>query len=258
MYRNLFLLFILIISSRTVFAQGEIQTEKEIFFRNERSIGILFNNNGIGIDYRYGKFINAYKKHLYEINLNNLKHYKEVKIVNPWYPSLNRYVYGKVNTVFDINAGKGRQNVYFFKQDAGSVEIRSFYFAGFSLAVLKPIYYKVRYSQDLEKYEKFDPVLHRSSDIIGKAGYFYGIDETFIIPGIYIKAGVSFEYAKRDFQIRALEAGVTVNAFLQTPEIMAQIDNQQIVISVFLLYRFGKVFHGAQFKNLNTKENSGF
>jgi hypothetical protein len=35
-----------------VFSQGDIDEQKKIFYRNERSISILLNSNGLGINGR--------------------------------------------------------------------------------------------------------------------------------------------------------------------------------------------------------------
>lgn len=243
----------LFISIKTTFSQGELRTEKEIFIRNEWSLGITVLNNGWGFDYRYGKHINAFKKHLYEINFNTIRHPKEIKLSNPFWPSTSRYVYGKVNNSYDFKIGKGRQKTLFTKEDKGSVEVRLVYFGGISLNMLKPIYYEVRRTGDIYETIKFNKSL-TVYDIIGKASFFKGITETDFVPGAYTRLAVSFEHGKLDSQIRAVEAGVSVYGYLKPLEIMISGQTTQFFVSIFVNYRFGKVFHGAQFKNLNEKD----
>ena len=82
-----------------------------------------------------------------------LKHPKEYKLSNPYSQSAGTFVFGKLNTVFYLRGGIGRQHELFKKADLGGIAIRYFYTVGPVLAIYKPIYYKVLYRSQLMSYE---------------------------------------------------------------------------------------------------------
>jgi hypothetical protein len=135
----------------------------------------------------------------------------------------------------------------FHKKNHGSIAIRYFYSIGPSIALQKPIYYKilvpVNDSLYIEREEKFNPDIHTSGDISGKASFFTGIDEIGIIPGAFIKTGFNVEFSQSENIIHTLEAGVMFQAYLNNLDLMAVDDNQQFLFVLFLSYRFGKIIN---------------
>jgi len=229
----------------TAHAQGELDEQQKVFFRNERSYAIILNSDGFGLSYREAKRKDYLNKRLLEIDLGTLKHPKEYKISNPYYPGYGSYVFGKLNSVFFVRAGVGHQHEIFQKTDLGGIAVRWFYSAGPALALYKPIYYNVLYPVSLEsaeiREEKFDVSLHQSIDILSKASFTKGLNETKVMPGIYAKGGFNFEYSRQDKVIHAVELGVQVNAFPKTIPIMASTDNKALFFSLFVSYRFGVI-----------------
>jgi len=226
-------------------AQGELSDQPRIFYRNEKSIGVLLTSNGYGISGRYAKRINARKKTIYELDFIGIKHPKEVKITN-YYSSNKSYVFGKLNSFFDIRVGYGRQKEMFRKVDRGGISIRRYYSFGPSLGILKPVYYEVIETNTTDpnnnylKQEKFDPSIHQGY-IWGKASFFKGFNEISVVPGAYGRFGLTFEYSRHDITLHALEAGVALDIFPKEIPIMATEKNNFIFFSLFVGYRFGKV-----------------
>jgi hypothetical protein len=220
--------------------QGEVP---KVFYKNEKTLGLNLNTNGWGIGYRFGDRINYFEKRIYEVDFSILKHPKEVKSSSAF--SSESFVFGKLNSVFDLRLGYGKQNEMFSKRDPGSVAVRYFYSVGASVAFLKPIYYEVLYALNDSVYgiqeEKFNADIHTSGDINGKSSFFTGFSEIKVVPGAYFKTGFNFEFSQTETIIHALEAGVMIQAYLQDLEIMAVDDNQQFYLTLFLSYRIGKI-----------------
>ena len=82
--RKLLIAVFIIIGVSSVYAQGELDQQQKVFFRNERSFGISLNTDGIGFGYRGAKRIDFRNKRLLEIEGGSLKHQKEYKISNPY------------------------------------------------------------------------------------------------------------------------------------------------------------------------------
>lgn len=229
--------------SVSVYAQGELNEQQKVFFRNERSFAILLNSNGIGISYRESKRIDFLNKRFFEIEAGTLKHPKEYKVSNP-YSQSQSFVFGKLNSTFYLRGGIGRQHEIFKKADLGGIAIRYFYSAGPVIALYKPIYYRVLYPSPYTnlyeiKEEKFEASFSLPQEIYGKASFFKGVRETKVLPGLFAKGGFNFEYSKEDKVIHAIELGGQINAFPKKIPIMAGSDNRTIFLSLFVSYRFG-------------------
>lgn len=227
------------------FPQGEIDEQEKVFYRDERSFGLLLHTSGYGISYRYGKRINYADKRLYEVGGYIYRDLKEVKITNPYWPNNRSFVFGKLNSLSYLNFGYGFQREIFRKFDVGGVAIRYFFTGGPSLALYKPIYYDVLYPVSLRDYvirtEKFNESLHQSSDIFGRAGFFKGLDETKLVPGIFGKAGFNFEYSRYDRVLHSVEIGGMFHAFARKIPVMANDKKTQLIPALYISYRFGKV-----------------
>jgi len=231
-----------------VYSQELPEEAPKVFYKNEKTLGLNLNTNGWGIGYRFGDRINYFEKRIYEVDFSILNHPKEIKSSSAF--SSESFIFGKLNNVFDLRFGYGKQNEMFAKRDPGSVAIRYFYSVGASVAFLKPIYYEVLYPLNDSVYgvqeEKFNADIHTSGDINGKSSFFTGFDEIKVVPGAYFKTGFNFEFSQSETVIHALEAGVMIQAYLQNLEIMAVDDNQQFYFTLFISYRIGKIVNAQE------------
>lgn len=247
--RFLFSVLLLSVFTVGVYCQETDNDMPKIFYRNEKTLGVQLNTNGWGFGYRFGDRINYFEKRNYEVDLSIIKHPKEVKSSSSFITS-ESFVFGKLNYIFDLRAGYGKQNEMFSKRDPGSIAIRYFYSFGPSVAILKPIYYKILYPVNDSVYgvreEKFNADIHTSGDISGKASFFKGFDEITLVPGAYLKAGVNFEFSQAETLVHALEAGIMIQAYLNDLKIMAVENNQQFYFTLFVSYRFGKIVNAQE------------
>ena len=244
---------ILIISgflfSAETMAQGEIDDEARIFYRNERTFAGTLSSTGWSAGMQFAKRVNAFKSMIYGGEIGSLRHPKEYKSQSPYVGGWGTgYVFGKTNEVVCLRFGTGLQKEIFGKYDKGGIAIRYFYSGGLSLALMKPVYYAKIVGYDyqrlkiLTKESLFDPDYMQSIyDIYDKKSFFMGIDEIKLDPGVFARAGLSFEYSIQDKIINALEGGIQLEGFLKKVPIMASNDNRRLFFSLFITYRFGKV-----------------
>ncbi len=226
-----------------LYAQGELDQQQKIFFRNERSFAGLLNSDGFGVSYREAKRIDYLNKRFFEIELGNLKHPREYRESNPVYQTPGTFIYGKLNTVFYLRGSYGHQHEMFRKADLGGIAVRFFYSGGPTVAIYKPIYYRILYPVSLNEFEirdeKLDVNVHPPYDIYSRASFTKGLNEIKFLPGLFTKLGFNFEYSKLDKVIHAVEVGATFSAFPKKIPIMATYDNKALYFSLFVSYRFG-------------------
>jgi hypothetical protein len=243
MKKLLILAVILCCGTVSLYAQGELNEQQKVFFRNEKSFAILLNSDGVALSYRGAKRIDFRNKNIFEIDAGTLKLVKEYK-QSSQYVQGSSFIFGKLNTTIFIRAGLGHQHELFKKADLGGIAVRYFYSAGPVFAIYKPIYYRVLHllapneTEIVE--EKYDPASIASPlDIYSKASFAKGLDEIKFLPGLYGKAGFNFEYSKEDKIIHAIEFGGQLNAFPKRIPIMAGSNNKALFFSLFVSYRFG-------------------
>jgi len=246
----IFLCFI----SHNLFSQGEIDDQQKIFFRNESTWALSAYSNGYALNYRYAKRLNGFNHQLFEIELAEIKHPKEIKLTSYFINNSGRFVYGKINQFYTIRFGYGLQKEIYSKLDKGSVAIRYNLIAGASVGILKPIYYEVLFkAMPLDTFadQKFQDIVARDM-IVGRAAFSKGFNEAMINPGAFLKLGYSFEFSQRDERVKALEVGLLSEVYLREAQIMYSeekrdflynifLDNRHIFISLFVSYRWGKV-----------------
>ena len=246
---GIFLIIVGSLFSARTMAQGEIDDEARIFYRNERTFAGTLSSTGWSFGMQYAKRVNAFKSIIFGGEAGSLRHPKEYKSQSPYIGGWGTgYVFGKTNEVISLRFGTGLQKEIFGKYDRGGIAIRYFYSGGLSLALMKPVYYAKVVGYDYQRLKilteesLFDPDYMQSIyDIYDKKSFFMGIDEIKLDPGVFARAGLSFEYSIQDRIINALEGGVQLEGFLKKVPIMASDDNRRLFFSIFVTYRFGKV-----------------
>jgi len=239
------LILIFVLSAGSLLAQGEIDEQLRVMLRDERTFGGSLNSNGWGINYRYGYWRNAWNQFIIDGDFAYVKHPKEVKSTVSYNYNTYRYIYGKENLFWELKGTAGWQKELYRKIDRNGISIRLYYSGGLSLGFTKPIYYKVFTLSPVgeviyEEYMKFDPSIHQQS-IGGRGPFYMGFDELKLIPGLYGKAGFSFEYSRKDAVLHALEAGISITAYPKEIPIMATDQNNWLFFTLNVGYRFGRI-----------------
>jgi hypothetical protein len=239
---------LILFSSSLVVAQinpYEYQEEKPPLLKNEWTIGLNIHTAGWGGNFKRSKNITAYKKRVYEFEVFNIKHPKEVRSVNPYFDNAKSFFYGKMNTLTVVRFGLGKQKILFSKAEKNGVEVRLSYSAGFSLGLAKPVYlnilYPTKYDRQYEiRVEKYDPDKHYVDNIYGRAAFTEGITEIKPYPGAYGKFGFTFEYGSWSESIKCIEAGVCIDAYAREIPIMAKTENNQFYFNFYINLLYGR------------------
>jgi hypothetical protein len=245
MRHALILILILVLPAASLLAQGEIDDQLRVMLRDERTYAGFLNSNGWGINYRYGYWRNYQNQFIIDGDFAYVKHPKEVKTLVPYNYNTYRYIYGKENLFWELKGTAGWQKELYRKIDRNGISVRLYYAGGLSLGFTKPIYYKVFTISPVgeviyEEFMKFDPSIHQQS-IGGRGPFYMGFDELKLIPGLYGKAGFSFEYSRKDAVLHALEAGITITAYPKEIPIMATNQNNWLFFTLNVGYRFGRI-----------------
>lgn len=217
----------------------------QLIYRTEVYGGVFLHTSGYGANIRKSDKITGYSRKIFALDVLNLKHAKEIKTYNPYIDDNRGFVYGKLNSVVVARPSFGYQKIIYTKDAKKGVQISYIVFGGPSLAFQKPVYLEVadlsassRFG--ISKTEKFDPERHTQDNIYGKAPLLKGIEETTVLPGLFAKFSLNFDYGQDDLIYRAVETGLSIDAYHKKVPIMAFDTNRQVYFTLFINFHFGK------------------
>ncbi len=253
-----FLLTGLILSDSALYAQqmpaveGGIKPDESTRFvyKREWSGGGSISNRGFGGILRFALIPQNFIKIQFESELSYVKHPKEFKTSNPYFNNSKLYVYGKQNSLYNFRTGVGTNLLIFDRAPKEGVEISTTLMAGSVIGLLKPIYLEIikessnPYDPSIVS-EKFDKNLHNETNILGYSGFTKGFNELKVQPGLYVKAGLNFDWSTKDEKILNLETGAVIDQFFKPVPIMADfvnLKNKSTFISLYATLTFGKKY----------------
>ena len=226
--------------AKPVVTEDRAFDDRGILLTQEFTGGLILHSQGWGINLRRSKNKTYKRKRVVELDIVSMNHPK--KVLSPGADNSYRsYVYGRTYQLLMSRVGYGRQNTLYERFDKG-LEIRYLYIGGFSAAWAKPVYLQIGDSGQqfpTINSERYDPNEHSREEIYGSSSFLIGLNGIRVYPGLYGKAGVSFDYAKRDRGISTIECGVIVDGYFQVVEQMANTRNYQVFATLYVSLNFG-------------------
>jgi len=227
-------------------AQQTVFEETKVLYASEMAGGVILHTSGWGVNYYYAKNLTGFKKMVYEAELVGMKHEKEIKTLSDFH-NIRGYFYGKMNSLTILRTSIGIQKTFIPKQSIRGVAISIDYNIGISHGIVKPVYLSVRFSNnepsqitDEIRDVKYDPDKHYPDNILGRSPIFKGLGDLKYYPGIYGKVGLNFEYSDESDFVKAVEVGLTADAFLRPIPMMAFNKNSQVFAAIYFNFIFGK------------------
>ncbi len=255
--RFIFISIILIAASNGVAQKAETNDGLQVLYKKEAYGGITLNMNGYGAFFTYGKYKGAYKIKLYNVDLNIVKHEKEIKYFNPQDPNARSFFYGKQNNFYTLRTSLGRKKIVTPKLRSKGVQIGYSWQMGPSFGFTKPVYLEIIYnteeaiSTEYHQVEKFDATKHYINNIYGRASGLRGFGELKFHPGIFGKFAFNFDYSNEKQGLKGIETGLAIDVFTHRIPIMTPViledeiknpRNHQLFISAYINFFFGNKF----------------
>ena len=207
--------------------------------------GLTIRTNGWGFNFHYAKQKNYRYKHLYGIDIGNIRHEKETKSYTSVFEDAKSYYYGKMNSVIAFRPFYGGKRILFEQTRAQGIEINFIWSIGVSLALLKPVHLKIKqFNENLSKFEtieeRYDPAIHHPENIFGRSSWFKGVGDMKLSPGLFMKYGFFFDLSAKKATIWGVEIGAMLDMYPQRLEIMHQANNHFIFPSLYANVMFGR------------------
>jgi hypothetical protein len=233
----------------SLFSQSEsglAQGDLNVLYRNEASGSLFIHSRGLGINFRRGFHVTGEKKRVLEAEFASMRDPKEVKV------ALNEnskgYYYGKLNSLFMLRFGAGRQNILFRRGERKSVEIRHGLYVGGSICFAKPVYLDILHNTPGSEpmpltTEQYDPEFHSMNNIYGRSNFLTGIQKTKLFPGGYAKFNISCEFGEKYSDIKSLELGIVADVYPFPVPVMAYNSRSSYFLTLYASLVIGKKWY---------------
>lgn len=262
---------LLVLSVASVVAQQQLPAGQNYY--DEQS-GIIYNQE-LSVDFRLitprafalgvnvGKLVSYDRTTFFNFEFGDIRHPQEYRQsfdfqFGPSNRVSRAFIYGKQNSAFVLRAGYGEKRYFSEKAKNRGLAVGVTYQVGVNLGLVKPYYLELLRSSDpgrpnngfFVSEEAYSPenenIFLDLSRIIGAASFSRGLEDLQVLPGFHAKAAAHFDWGAFDELVKAIEAGIMVDVFLQELPIMVEspmvphLDNSPVLINLYLNLQLGK------------------
>jgi hypothetical protein len=224
-----------------------IKQEEEgvIHYKTHFAGGFKLVNDGYGGFLEYGKAQSVNKALLFQFEIDERKHSKEEKSTNPYINSAP-FIYGKMNFFYPLKLGVQQQILLGNKGNRNGVSVSCNFGGGISLGFLRPYLVEVANAENLSSFVDYETLYNQDYNIkdsfavIGGPSFGQGWSKLKMIPGVYVKSALRFDYGKYNEVISGLEIGASLEYYSKKIPQMIAIKQNQLFLGVYLSLIFGK------------------
>ncbi len=230
-------------AEKKAFVSNLIKQEEEgvIAYPSSFAAGLKLITDGYGVFFEVGKARSVKSAVLYQLEISEKKHVKEDKQNNPFINSIP-FIFGKQNFFYPVKFGVQNQILLGNKSNKNGVSVTANFGGGLSLGLLRPYYLQVEKGNVLNyvKYDSPDSTLFLNGPIYGGPTFGRGWSELDIIPGVYAKTALRFDYGAYNEIISAVEIGLTGDYYTKKVPILLRVPQKQFFFSAYASLIFGK------------------
>jgi hypothetical protein len=226
------------------------EEEGALIYQKQTVFGLKLNTDGYGLVFEKAKLKTAEKASLWNLELGERRDAKEYKLQaydNSGFATGNGVVYGKIANFYYLKAGIGQSILLGGKGNRNGVAVTALYSGGVTLALLKPYYLNVRTPSGVDSTVKYmggssptDRDFTNSDSVYSSAGFFKGIGEVKIKPGLQAKAALRFDYGHYNETVSAIEVGLDAEYYFSKIPFLLIVPQHQFFINAFVAIEFGK------------------
>lgn len=236
---RLVILFLLLCSCACSWAQSDTRS----------SLGAGISRFGISASFRKDHFFHDYS-HLslkpsgFYVDAGNIQHPREVAVVNTVFQNASTYKVDKTHFAWTFRPGLIYSVVMSERADRRAVGVNVTSGPGISLAYTWPVYVTIlqvdpmgnEYFTDV----RYNPDIHQSTEIAGRAGFSEGFSQGKFTPGLTWQGGIDFQWANYRNDVNTLTLGARVEAFpRKLPILHNSALNKSIFSAFYINFAFG-------------------
>lgn len=220
-----------------------IKQEEEgvIAYKKSFVFGAKLITDGYGVFFELGRASSVKKSTLYQLEISERKHIKEEKI-SSYYSNSVPYIYGKENFFYPVKLGVQQQILLGNKSNKNGVSITGNYGGGILAGLLRPYYLQVQQGNNINyiKYNSADSADFLNNKIQGGPSFGKGWSDMTVVPGLYAKAAVRFDYGSYNEVVSAIEVGLSSEFYSKKIPQLVHNTQKQFFFSGYVAILFGK------------------
>lgn len=225
-------------------------------YKHHLAIGGMLNSNGWSGCIYYIARVDKDASAVWQLSFSEIKHDKQRKQLRnntafPQFDKPSEFVFGKVNNLYTLQLGYGREKLLLPGVVEGNVSVSFRYSGGFSMAMLKPYYLKLiyaDYSQPEVVYELREEAYSESNadiflkegNIFGSGKWNHGLNEMRMIPGLFLETAFVIEPAPDKGFVQTITLGANGAFYTKPLPVMADIKAYRWQASLFVGLALGK------------------
>lgn len=201
---------------------------------------VLHTRSGFigGFNVKYTKKINTIWSNFYAFEAVNIRNPKEIRIPTQY---SGTFILGKSNFLFNLRPQYGFERLLFAKDPDQGIKVSLSTAFGPTLGIVKPYIIEYRTSNNSNTTAKAQYTQDVDlAAIVGNAGWYSGIGQSKIVPGIHAKFSLLFEYSTLNNRISALETGFMYEQMASKVEFNPFIRGESSFFIAFVTLNFGK------------------
>lgn len=222
-------------------AMIRLEEEGVIAYRKHFAFGAKLISDGYGIFFEKGYAKSVKRATLFQLEISERKHPKEVKQNNP-NAATAALIYGKLNFFYPIKLGVQKQFLLGNKSNKNGVSITGNIGGGISLGLLRAYEVEVDKAgqRTYVRYDSPDSLYFINGPYYGGPGLSKGWDHLKLTPGLYIKPAFRFDYGRYNDLLSAIEVGVTAELYSKKIPQMLYNKEKQFFFTAYVALAFGR------------------
>jgi hypothetical protein len=222
-------------------AMARAEEEGLITHKKHFAFGLKLTTDGYGMFFEKGYAKSIQQANLFQLEFAERKHRKEEKQSNPYAPTAP-IIYGKLNYFYQLKLGMQRQFLLGNKSNKNGVSITTNLGGGLTLAFLRAYEVEVDKNGDRTyvRYDSPDSLLFVNGPYYGGPTIGVGWNHLKVIPGLYLKPALRFDYGRFNDVVRAIEVGLNAEFYAKKVPQMLYNKEYQFFFGAYFSLVFGR------------------
>ena len=216
------------------------EEEGVIKYRKHTVVGAKLTNDGYGGFFEIGRAQSVTRALLFQLEITERKHPKEIKQQAGGFSQNLALIYGKINFFYPVKLGVQEQFLLGNKGNKNGVSVTGNIGGGIIAGLLRP--YMLQVDDGQQKFISYydDTTAFLGGQYIRGPGFGTGWNRMKMTPGIYLKPAIRFDYGKYNEMVNAIEVGLTTEFYTKKIPQMALQKDRQFFVSAFVSILFGR------------------
>ena len=218
-------------------------------YHKQNVFGLKLTSDGYGASFEKG-FIKSNKKSLlFQLEITEKKSAKEEKLTDAAFPT-SPFIYGKEIFFYPIKLGAQEQILLANKANKSGVSVSVNFGGGIVIGLLRPYEMEVIDSSGNDRFVKYnspDSALFLSpyepneiAGFIGGPDFTKGWNDLSVVPGLYAKSALRFDYGRSNELVSAIEVGLTAEYYTKKIPLIVYAPEKQFFLGTYVTILFGK------------------